>query len=80
MADTITPELGLTKPEVGVVDLTKEWGEKLNENFDKLDTAVIIIKDTYNEIAALTKVEGQLYYAKDNKTWYGWDGTDLIVK
>ena len=37
MADIFTPKLGLTKPDVGGSDDT--WGEKLNSNFDILDTA-----------------------------------------
>jgi hypothetical protein len=37
MADQLTPNLGLIKPDVGGSDDT--WGEKLNSNFDKLDTA-----------------------------------------
>jgi hypothetical protein len=35
MADELTPNLGLTKPDVGASDDT--WGEKLNINFDILD-------------------------------------------
>ncbi len=38
MVDTTTPNLGLTKPEVGASD--DVWGNKLNGNFDLLDTAV----------------------------------------
>jgi hypothetical protein len=38
MVDQVTPNLGLTKPDVGASDDT--WGEKLNGNFDILDTAV----------------------------------------
>ena len=38
MSDTITVNLGLIKPDVGGSD--DMWGEKLNGNFDKIDTAI----------------------------------------
>ena len=38
MADTTTTNLGLTKPEVG--SSADSWGDKVNANFDALDTAV----------------------------------------
>lgn len=39
MADTITANLGLTKPEVGAS--ADSWGLKLNENFNLLDMKVV---------------------------------------
>jgi microcystin-dependent protein len=39
MADTVTPKLGLTKPEIGASNNT--WGTKLNANFDALDQKVV---------------------------------------
>jgi hypothetical protein len=38
MADEITPNLGLTKPDVGGSD--DMWGEKLNNNFDIIDASI----------------------------------------
>jgi hypothetical protein len=38
MSDTVTPNLGLVKPDVGGSD--DMWGEKLNSNFDIIDEAI----------------------------------------
>lgn len=38
MADGVTPNLGLVKPEVGGSNNT--WGDKNNSNMDAIDTAV----------------------------------------
>ena len=37
MPDTTTPLLNIVKPAVGVKDPAKQWGYKINENFDKID-------------------------------------------
>jgi len=39
MADTVTPRLGMTKPEIGASNNT--WGTKVNANFDILDAKVV---------------------------------------
>lgn len=38
MADSLTPNLGLTKPEVGAS--SDAWGDNLNGNMDKIDAAL----------------------------------------
>jgi len=39
MADTVTPKMGLTKPEIGAS--ANSWGNKLNENFNIIDNEVL---------------------------------------
>jgi len=46
MADTVTPKMGLTKPEIGASPDT--WGNKLNANMDILDQKVVRNNDRWN--------------------------------
>ncbi len=39
MADTVTPNLGLTKPEIGAS--ADSWGNKINADLDILDTKIV---------------------------------------
>ena len=73
MADALTPNLGLTKPDVGASDDT--WGEKLNGNFDILDTAFggstiatkdyVDAQDNLRVLKAGDKMTGNLEIEKD---------------
>ena len=74
MADTITANLALVKPEVG--QSRDVWGDKLNANMDKLDTVVFPRKGAPLEgpVSSLVKDHGTLgsvtepYSAKDANT------------
>lgn len=48
MADTVTANYALTKPEVGASD--SNWGDKLNANMDEIDA---LIKAVNNALAVL---------------------------
>lgn len=79
--DAITPNLGLTKPDVGASDDT--WGDKLNANFDLLDTAdldhVSIEGDTMTgslRIAA-TGLAGSALLLQGNLPWIGMGDTGI---
>jgi len=39
MADTVTPKLGLIKPEIGAS--SDSWGNKTNQNWDKVDQSMV---------------------------------------
>ncbi len=48
MADTVTPRLALTKPEIGASANT--WGNKLNTNFDIIDARMVKETDQWDLI------------------------------
>ena len=48
MADTVTPKLALTKPEIGASADT--WGNKLNTNFDIIDQRMVQDTDQWDLI------------------------------
>jgi microcystin-dependent protein len=45
MPDTVTPKLGLVKPEIG--GSADSWGNKLNGNFDKIDSKMVKSTDQW---------------------------------
>lgn len=55
MADTVTPNYNLTKPEVGGSNDT--WGDKLNANMDAIDTAMKAIDDAVANKAPLADAD-----------------------
>lgn len=54
MADTTTPNLGLTKPQIG--SSRDSWGDKLNANADLIDAAVKAVQTS--AAGALPKAGG----------------------
>lgn len=65
MADEMTPRLNLVKPEVG--GSADTWGDKWNENADKIDAA-IIKPDEENVWSAPQHFDGGLYAGETNPT------------
>lgn len=65
MADEITPRFNLVKPEVG--GSADTWGDKWNENADKIDAA-IIKPDEENVWSAPQHFDGGLYAGAANPT------------
>ena len=62
MADTVTPVLGLVKPEVNGPQTENVWGFDLNENFDKIDDFASISRVTEAPLDGLT-------YGRGNGAW-----------
>jgi microcystin-dependent protein len=48
MADTVTPNLGLTKPEIGAS--ADSWGNKINADLDILDTKIVYKTNQWNVV------------------------------
>ena len=67
MADAITPNLGLTKPEVGASDDT--WGEKTNANWDIVDNISGAKVDT-GDNPPDSPTEGMLWWESDTGKLY----------
>ena len=61
MADTITPKLGLVKPEINGAQTENVWGFDLNANFDKIDAS-------YGAFVNEAPQDGYLY-GRSNATW-----------
>ena len=66
MADSFTPELNLTK--VGINESENTWGNKLNDNCDKIDAGVV---EDRAEIAALKARCDDLEEEAAKASWVG---------
>lgn len=66
MADTLTTNLSLTKPEPGASK--GSWGQKLNANFDVLDAAVLLTSTQALTNKTLTDCVANTQSESDNST------------
>lgn len=76
MADTVTPNYNLVKPEIG--SSIDTWGNKLNSDMDKIDNAMKSIEDRKLENDGDT-YEGLLQFRTTPANRPSWFNTDPAV-